>query len=118
MCYNILIKSRPLAYCNEKRSKESKKESFFMKAVISVTGKDSVGIIHKVSEICAKHGVNIAEISQSVLQAFFAMIMVVDIDGLNVPFGTFVDEMTALGKANSLEIHTMHEDIFNAMHRI
>ncbi|MBQ8907915.1 MAG: ACT domain-containing protein [Clostridia bacterium] len=89
-----------------------------MKAVISVTGKDSVGIIHKVSEICAKYGVNIAEISQSVLQDFFAMIMVVDIAALTIPFGSFVDEMTALGKANALEIHTMHEDIFNAMHRI
>ena len=89
-----------------------------MKAVISVTGKDAVGIIHKVSEICAKYGVNISEISQSVLEDFFAMIMVVDISALSIPFGSFVDEMTALGKANALEIHTMHEDIFNAMHKI
>lgn len=89
-----------------------------MKAVISVTGKDAIGIIHKVSELCAKYSVNISEISQSVLQDFFAMIMVVDIDKISLPFGDFVDEMTALGKANALEIHTMHEDIFNAMHRI
>lgn len=89
-----------------------------MKAVISVTGKDAIGIIHKVSELCAACDVNIAEISQSVLQDFFAMIMVVDIDKISVPFGDFVDRMTALGKENALEIHTMHEDIFNAMHKI
>lgn len=89
-----------------------------MKAVISVTGKDAIGIIHKVSELCAKYSVNIAEISQSVLQDFFAMIMVVDISKIALPFGDFVDEMTALGHENCLEIHTMHEDIFNAMHKI
>ena len=89
-----------------------------MKAVISVTGKDAIGIIHKVSEKCASAGANITEISQSVLQEFFAMIMVVDIEALTIPFGDFVDILTALGKENHLEIHTMHEDIFNAMHKI
>lgn len=89
-----------------------------MKAVISVTGRDTIGIIHKVSEKCAACGVNISEISQSVLSDFFAMIMVVEIDKITVPFGDFVDTMTALGKENCLEIHTMHEDIFNAMHKI
>ncbi|MCQ2385423.1 MAG: ACT domain-containing protein [Clostridia bacterium] len=89
-----------------------------MKAVISVTGKDTVGIIHKVSQLCAERNVNISEISQTVLQDFFAMIMVVEIDKITVPFGDFVDRMTALGKENGLEIHTMHENIFNAMHKI
>ncbi len=89
-----------------------------MKAVISVTGKDAIGIIHKVSEKCAAAGANISEISQSVLQEYFAMIMLVDIDGLTVPFGDFVDTLTRLGKENCLEIHTMHEDIFSAMHKI
>ena len=89
-----------------------------MKTVISVTGKDAIGIIHKVSEKCAQAGANISEISQSVLQEYFAMIMLVDIDGLTVPFGDFVDTLTKLGKENCLEIHTMHEDIFSAMHKI
>ncbi len=89
-----------------------------MKAVISVTGRDAIGIIHKVSEVCSTYGANIADISQSVLDKFFAMVMVVDIDALNAPFGDFVDAMTALGQKNCLEIHTMHEDIFNAMHKI
>ena len=89
-----------------------------MKAVISVTGKDAIGIIHKVSEKCAEAGANISEISQSVLEEYFAMIMLVEIDGLTVPFGDFVDTLTKLGKENNLEIHTMHEDIFSAMHKI
>ena len=92
--------------------------SFSMKAVITVTGKDSVGIIAKVATACAEFGANIVDISQSVLKEFFAMVMVVEIDSLTIPFGDFVDVLTALGKENHLEIHTMHEDIFNAMHKI
>lgn len=89
-----------------------------MKAVISVVGCDSVGIIAKVSNECADCGVNILDISQTVLQDYFTMIMITDIDRINIPFTEFVDRMTALGKKLSLEIHAMHEDIFNAMHRI
>lgn len=89
-----------------------------MKAVISVTGKDAIGIIHKVSAQCSRYSANIVDISQSVLKEFFAMVMVVEIDSLTIPFGDFVDVLTALGKENHLEIHTMHEDIFNAMHKI
>ena len=89
-----------------------------MKAVISVTGRDTIGIISGVSDICSRRTVNILDISQTVLQEYFSMIMLVDIDKINVPFTDFVDQMTALGRENHLEIHTMHEDIFNAMHRI
>ena len=89
-----------------------------MKAVISVTGKDNVGIIAAVSTMCAEKGANIIDITQSVLQEYFAMIMLAEIDKLNVPFSQFVDGLTALGKEKGLEIHTMHEDIFNTMHHI
>ena len=89
-----------------------------MKAVITVTGKDSVGIIAKVSTACASYGANIVDISQSVLKDYFAMIMLADIDSLTVGFSDFVDKLTALGEENSLSIHTMHEDIFNTMHHI
>lgn len=89
-----------------------------MKAVISVTGKDSVGIIAKVSAGCAEYGVNILDISQTVLKGYFSMLMVTDIDSINVPFTEFVDAMSKLGEANGLFIRTMHEDIFNSMHRI
>ncbi len=89
-----------------------------MKAVISVTGKDNVGIIAAVSACCAQKGANIIDITQSVLQEYFAMIMLAEIDKLTVPFSQFVDELSALGKEKGLEIHTMHEDIFNTMHHI
>ena len=89
-----------------------------MKAVITVTGKDSVGIIAKVATACAEFGANIVDISQSVLSDYFAMIMRADIDSLTVEFSEFVDKLEALGKANDLVIHTMHEDIFNTMHHI
>ncbi|MBQ9787611.1 MAG: ACT domain-containing protein [Lentisphaeria bacterium] len=89
-----------------------------MKAVISVTGCDAVGIIAKVSNVCADYGVNIVDISQTVLQKYFSMIMLVEIDHITIPFAAFVDKMSELGKESQLDIHTMHEDIFNAMHRI
>ena len=89
-----------------------------MKAVITVVGQDSKGIIAKVSAKCAEVGGNITEISQSVLKEYFAMIMVVDISDINVPFAQLVDDFDALGKENGLDIRTMHEDIFNSMHKI
>ena len=89
-----------------------------MKAVVTVVGHDSKGIIAKVSTKCAEVGANITEISQSVLKEYFAMIMVIDIDGINMPFTDFVDAMKKLGADNNLDIRTMHEDIFNSMHRI
>lgn len=89
-----------------------------MKAVITVTGKDGVGIIAKVSSECFLHKVNIVDITQSVLGEFFAMIMLVEIESLDIPFADFADILDALGKENSLVISTMHEDIFNSMHKI
>ena len=69
-----------------------------MKAVITVTGKDSVGIIAGVSAICAEHKVNIVDITQSVLSEYFAMIMLADVDGLDLPFSEFIDILSAYGK--------------------
>ena len=89
-----------------------------MKAVITVTGKDSMGIIAGVAGVCADLGANIVDISQSVLQEYFAMIMLADIDCLHVDFAQFVDELEAYGAGRGLTIHTMHEDIFNTMHHI
>jgi len=89
-----------------------------MKAVVTVIGKDSIGIIAKVSGECAKYGANIVDISQSVMQEYFAMIMMVEIDELNVEFSAFADSLAALGHESHLEIKAMHEDIFNSMHRI
>ena len=89
-----------------------------MKAVITVVGRDSKGIIAKVSAKCAEAGGNILDISQSVLDEYFAMIMVIEIEDLTVPFTAFADDLRTLGEAENLDIRTMHESIFNAMHKI
>ncbi len=89
-----------------------------MRAVVTVIGKDNVGILHKVSGICAEAGGNVIEVTQSVLQDMFAMIMLVDITALSCDFSELVDKMTNLGTELGLSIHTMHEDIFNSMHSI
>ncbi|MGN0593194.1 MAG: ACT domain-containing protein [Ruminococcus sp.] len=89
-----------------------------MRAVITVIGHDNVGILHKVSGVCAKYHANVLEVTQSVLQEMFAMIMMVDISDMNADFAKLNDELTELGTELGLSIHTMHEDIFNAMHRI
>lgn len=89
-----------------------------MRAVVTVIGKDTVGILHKVSGICAEYNVNVIEVTQSVLQDMFAMVMLVDISDIKGDFAELVDKMTALGTELGLSIHTMHEDIFNSMHSI
>lgn len=89
-----------------------------MKAVVTVTGKDTKGIIAKVSTLCSENGANIIEITQSVIAEYFAMVMLVDINELTCDFGSFVDSMKILGKNSNLVIDVMHEDIFNSMHRI
>ena len=89
-----------------------------MKAVITVLGKDSVGILSKVSTACADVGANIIEVTQSVLQDMFAMIMLAEIDNTNIPFDELTKKMDQLGDENNLKIHVMHEDIFNSMHKI
>ena len=89
-----------------------------MKAVITVIGKDAVGILAKVSNICAENNANVIEVTQSVLQDMFAMIMLVDITNISNDFVALQDKLTALGDSLGLKIHTMHEDIFNTMHRI
>ena len=89
-----------------------------MKAVVTVVGHDTKGIIAKVSAACADESANIIEISQSVLKEYFAMIMVIDISDLACPFTEFVDKMKRLGDDNGLDIRAMHEDIFNSMHKI
>lgn len=89
-----------------------------MKAVITVIGKDNVGILHRVSGICAEYNANVLEVTQSVLQDMFAMIMLADITEMSGDFSALVDRMDSLGKELNLSIHTMHEDIFNSMHSI
>lgn len=89
-----------------------------MRAVVTVLGKDMVGILAKVSSACAEHGVNVVEVTQSIMQDLFAMIMMVDLSGSKIPFSELSDKLITLGDELGLKIHVMHEDIFNSMHRI
>ena len=89
-----------------------------MRAVITVIGRDMVGILAKVSAECARVNANIIEVNQSVLQDMFAMIMLVDISQLTCEFTQLADSLSAQGQQMGLQIHVMHEDIFNSMHRI
>ncbi|MFT3952677.1 MAG: ACT domain-containing protein [Oscillospiraceae bacterium] len=89
-----------------------------MRAVITVIGKDAIGILAKVSTECATHNANVIEVTQSVLQDMFAMIMLVDISKINTPLPALSDALAELGRTMNLSIHTMHEDIFNCMHHI
>ena len=89
-----------------------------MKAVVTVTGKDKVGIIAMASHECARFGVNIVDISQTVMRDYFAMIMLVEIDALTIKFADFADILAKLGEERGLMISAVHEDIFNTMHHI
>ncbi|GHU79741.1 hypothetical protein FACS1894191_3240 [Clostridia bacterium] len=103
---------------NVTNKRHKRKGNGYMRAVITVLGKDMVGILAKVSTRCADSNVNVTEVTQSILQDMFAMIMMVDISGLKGEFSDFSQRLTELGGELGLSIHTMHEDIFNSMHRI
>ena len=89
-----------------------------MKAVITVIGKDMVGILARVSSICYDNNINITEVTQSVLQDVFAMIMLVDISSSKITCAELSDKMNVLGDGLGLTIHVMHENLFNCMHKI
>lgn len=89
-----------------------------MKAIITVIGKDTVGILAKVSDACARANVNIVEVTQSVLQDMFAMIMLAEIDKASLGFDELKESLNQVGESTNTKIHIMHEDIFNSMHRI
>ena len=89
-----------------------------MRAIVTVIGKDSVGILAKVSSNCAEYNANVIEVTQSVLQDMLAMIMLVDISKLSIPSAELRDKMSALGNELGLSITAMHEDVFNCMHHI
>ena len=89
-----------------------------MKAVVTVVGKDRVGIIAEVCVALASYNVNILDISQTVMQEYFTMMMVVDISSCSVPVAQLCQEMDAKGQEMNLSIRVQREDIFEAMHRV
>jgi len=89
-----------------------------MRAIVTVTGKDKTGIIAGVSAALSECGVNILDISQTVLQEYFAMIMLVDLAGSTVPFAALSDTLSEAAKHLHMDIRVMREEIFDAMHRV
>ena len=89
-----------------------------MKAIVTVVGKDQVGIIAGVCIKLAQYNVNVLDISQTVMQGYFTMMMVVDVSQCNVPLAQLCVAMEESGKEKDLSIRVQREDFFEAMHRI
>lgn len=87
-----------------------------MKAVITVIGKDTVGILSKVSTACADANANVSEVTQSVLDQYFAMIMLVDIENMTCSLEDLKENIQK--NVPDMTVHVMHENIFDSMHRI
>ncbi|MFW6015011.1 MAG: ACT domain-containing protein [bacterium] len=88
------------------------------KGIITVVGKDQVGIIASVCTYLAENKINILDISQTIVQDYFNMMMIVDVNKIDKPFEDVVDELNQLGNKIGVKIRLQHEDIFNKMHRI
>ena len=89
-----------------------------MKAIVTVLGKDKVGIIADVAIIMKEYGVNICDISQTLMQEYFTMIMLVDLESSTVDFATLQKELAARGMEIGVDIRVQHQDLFDAMHKI
>ena len=89
-----------------------------MKAIVTVIGKDKPGIIAKVSTLAAENNVNIEDISQTLMQGNFTMLMLCDLSGADCSLKDIKAKLVELGESIGVSIHVQHEDIFNAMHKI
>ena len=89
-----------------------------MKAIVTVVGKDRVGIIANVCTALANYNVNVLDINQTVMQGYFTMMMATDVSEANIPMAQLATEMENIGRDMGLSIRIQREDIFEAMHRI
>ncbi len=88
------------------------------KAIVTVVGKDTIGIIAKVCTYLAENHINILDISQTIVEEYFNMMMIIDITNSNKEFGTTVADLEKIGEGMGVRIHCQKEDIFTKMHRI
>ena len=88
------------------------------RAIVTVIGHDRVGIIARVATKLSEYNVNVLDISQTVMNDYFTMVMLVDVQGAAVEFSLLRDALNALGADMGLSIRIQHEDIFNAMHAV
>lgn len=96
----------------------SKEGGIKMKAVVTVVGKDRVGIIYEVSKVLAGEKINVLDISQTILNGYFTMIMLTDLSLCNKSIEEIREELNKLGESIGMEVRIQHEDIFNTMHNI
>ncbi len=89
-----------------------------MRAIISVIGKDKAGIIAKVSQVLYKANANILDISQTIMQDMFTMVMLTDISKISMDLSSLNEALAVVGKEMNVDIRVQHEDLFNSMHRI
>ncbi|MDD7362829.1 MAG: ACT domain-containing protein [Peptoniphilus sp.] len=89
-----------------------------MKAVVSVLGHDRIGIVYQVTQLLAKHGFNILDISQTIVDSYFTMIVVVEHEDENFALENVVGDYTALGESLGLDIRMQHAALFSRMHHI
>ena len=88
------------------------------KVVITVVGKDTIGILARTCTYLAENGVNILDISQTIVQDYFNMMMIADVKGSPKPFDTLAAELAEIGRAIGVQIKCQREEIFDKMHRI
>ena len=88
------------------------------RTIITVVGKDTVGIIAKVCTYLADNQINILDISQTIIQGFFNMMMIVDTSKMTIDYVTMIEEITKIGEDTGVQIKCQREDIFDKMHRI
>lgn len=89
-----------------------------MKAVITIIGADKIGIVHKVTGLMKKFNLNIIDISQTVMDKYFTMVMLIDLSKSKEDFDQIVEAFDKLGKEIGMDIKIQHQDIFDAMHQI
>ena len=89
-----------------------------MKAVITVIGRDTVGVVAKVSAVCAELNINIEDVTQSILQEMFCMTMLVDLSRVNVAPDAVRDRFEALGREMGMQVTLTRQEVFDAMHKI
>ena len=89
-----------------------------MRAVITIVGKDAVGILAKTAGVCAGHSANIVDVTQTVMGDIFSMVMLAEIDKLEGSIASLAEDIEKVLEGQGLVSHVMHEDIFNAMHKI
>ena len=89
-----------------------------MRAIVTVLGKDRVGIMSAVCALLAQHNVNILDISQTILQDYFAMIMLVDLSAANMDFTAFSEQLSAIGTQLGVDIRCTRQELYDAMHKV